>query len=164
MFAGLVLIAGAVGWDVVANEHILAQGRVVRLELAPVDPRSLMQGDFMALDYSVGRAIRAGQPDDGGYAVLRLDGRSVGRFVRVQPKAEPLASDEVALRFRVGGLPWEDGPGPIRFATNAFFFEEGTGERYEQARFGEFRVSANGEPRLTALLDADLHRLGEPLR
>ena len=45
---GLVWVSAIVGWAIWQNEDILAHGRSVRLELAPVDPRSLLQGDYMA--------------------------------------------------------------------------------------------------------------------
>ena len=42
-----------INWDIVKREAWLAEGEVVRLELAPVDPRSLMQGDYMTLNYQI---------------------------------------------------------------------------------------------------------------
>ncbi len=35
------------------KEQILAEGETVYLKLAPVDPRSLMQGDYMRLRYAI---------------------------------------------------------------------------------------------------------------
>ncbi len=35
------------------KQHLLAKGDIIILELAPVDPRSLMQGDYMALSYAL---------------------------------------------------------------------------------------------------------------
>jgi uncharacterized membrane-anchored protein len=49
----------------------------------------------------------------------------------------------------------------VQIATNAFFFQEGREPEFRTARYGEFRVGSNGEPRLTALLDGELKRLGE---
>ncbi|MBI3711463.1 MAG: GDYXXLXY domain-containing protein, partial [Burkholderiales bacterium] len=39
-----VLILCAVNYIIVQREQLLQDGRIVLLELAPVDPRSLMQG------------------------------------------------------------------------------------------------------------------------
>lgn len=161
--AGLALVLGVVGWSVRENEAILADGAVVRLELAPIDPRSLLQGDYMALNYEVQNRLRASLQREDGYAVLLPDARGVARFVRVQQAPAPLAAGEVALRYRVraGAASFGIRGGSVRFATNAFFFEEGSGKRYEKAKYGEFRVSTAGEPRLVALLDAELQRLGD---
>ena len=35
------------------KETTILKGKLVYLELAPVDPRSLMQGDYMALYYAI---------------------------------------------------------------------------------------------------------------
>ncbi len=64
----------------------------------------------------------------------------------------PLAPDEVLLRYRVR-------EGEIKFATNAFFFQEGTARRYEGARYGEFRVAPDGELLLTGLRGKELQPL-----
>ena len=48
----------------------------------------------------------------------------------------------------------------VKFASNAFFFEEGSAQHYQPARYGEFRVSADGEMLLTNLRGADLAVLG----
>jgi uncharacterized membrane-anchored protein len=154
IWIGLFCVLGGAGWGVWSNERILAAGRIVRLELAPVDPRSLMQGDYMALNYALGNALRQSPSRADGYAVLRLDARQVATLLRGQAERVPLAGDELLIRYRVRN-------GQVRVATNAFFFEEGRAAEFGSARYGEFRLDARGEPRLTALLDADLHRLGE---
>lgn len=48
-----------------------------------------------------------------------------------------------------------DQPGACipELATHAFFFEEGTAERYEAARYGAFRVAPDGELLLTGSRD-----------
>ena len=47
----------------------------------------------------------------------------------------------------------------MKFATNAFFFQEGTAKRYEAARYGEFRVASDGELLLTGLRGKELQPL-----
>lgn len=158
---GLLLVLGVGGWQVAENERILAAGQLVRLALAPVDPRSLMQGDYMALNYEVQNHVRGERPREDGFLVVQLDDNKIGRFVRTQPERLPLAPGEMALRYRVRrGMGWWGRRNGVRIATNAFFFQEGTGERFEKARYGEFRVDENGEPRLVGLLDGELRLLG----
>ena len=60
--ATLVLILGLVNLSIVGKEKHLSDGRAVYLELAPVDPRSLMQGDYMALRFAIANQIRAALP------------------------------------------------------------------------------------------------------
>jgi uncharacterized membrane-anchored protein len=151
LLAGLAILA-VVNTMVWQREQLLAAGRVVLLELAPVDPRSLMQGDYMALRFKVAaEAFGARDPDRpaaDGRLVLRVDARGVATFARIDD-GTPLGADEVAIRFRVRN-------GEPKLATNAFFFEEGSADRYEAARYGEFRVDASGEAILTGLRNREL--------
>ena len=153
--AGLLVLA-AVNWNIYGRERLLETGRVVLLELAPVDPRSLMQGDYMALrfraaDQGLGRGRGTTGADD-GYIVVRVGEHAVGTFAR-REGGEPLAEGEVRLRYRLR-------EGQVKFATNAYFFQEGTARKYASARYGEFRVAPNGDLLLTHLVGADFRRLG----
>jgi len=44
-----LVVANAAIWE---KEALISTGQVVFVELAPVDPRSLMQGDYMTLNYA----------------------------------------------------------------------------------------------------------------
>lgn len=154
LLAGLAVLA-FVNVSIHQREKLLTEGKVVLLELAPVDPRSLMQGDYMALDFAAARVLRdqheQGKRPQDGRIVLRLDPRGVGSFQRID-QGTPLAPHEVVLRYRIRDRQ-------PRFGTNAFFSQEGTAERYSAARYGEFRVAADGEAILTGLRGADLKKL-----
>jgi len=91
-----------------------------------------------------------------GRIVVRIGERGVGSFVR-RDAGEPLAAGEVLMRYRIR----ED---KVKFATNAYFFQEGTAKLYERARYGEFRVAPGGDMLLTHLVDENLTRLGPPAR
>lgn len=148
-----ILIVANVG--IYQKQRLVDSGRVVLLELAPVDPRSLMQGDYMALRFRVADEAFRGADRSAlanGRLVLALDERNVGKFVRFD-SGEPLGQGEVAIRYRVR----DNTP---KFATNAFFFEEGTADAYARARFGEFRVSPSGDAILTRMRDDKLAALG----
>jgi len=156
---GLVLSLVVVNLGIARRESVLRDGGTVLLELAPVDPRSLMQGDYMALDFALARELldrldpitrERGFGD--GYAVIAPSADRTVRLVRVQANTTPIAGGEVALRFRLRG-------GMIRIVTNAWFFPEGQGPRYEPARFGELRVGDDGEGLLVAMRDANLQPL-----
>jgi len=149
--AGVLLLVLA-NWAVFEREQQLTEGRVVLLELAPVDPRSLMQGDYMALRFTTADSIGRDKDLADGRVIVRLDERGVGSFVR-RDRGEPLAEREVALRYRVRD-------GRVKFATNAFFFQEGRARDYQGARFGEFRVAPSGDLLLTGLRGGNLELLG----
>ncbi|WP_341649051.1 GDYXXLXY domain-containing protein [Thauera humireducens] len=87
--------------------------------------------------------------------MLALDAQDRARLTGVSDT--PPGGEAVAMRIRQ-----RDGRPTI--GPNAFFFQEGTAERYEAARWGEFRVAPDGSALLTHLRDAELNRLGEQLR
>ncbi|MCD6004118.1 GDYXXLXY domain-containing protein [Vreelandella alkaliphila] len=167
VIAATVVVLAVVNWTIWQKEHHLAEGEIVYLELAPVDPRSLMQGDYMALNFALANRIRMQRAMDrheeaGGNAmqtaandsvVVRLDDASIAHFQRLDD-GTPLGDDERRLRYRLRN-------GDVRFATDAFFFQEGHAERFEPARYGQFRVNEHGELLLVALYDESLNRLGE---
>lgn len=163
VLAGIAILA-LVNMGIMGKEKLLAEGRVVFLELAPVDPRSLMQGDYMALNFGVVGNVMGALPrqaEDGtyvelrpqdGYMVVKLDETGVARFDRIHD-GETLAADEALMQFRVRN-------GMVKFATNGFFFQEGTADLYATARYGKFRVNPDGELLLTAMADENLKVLG----
>lgn len=143
--AGLAILA-LVNFSIYSRERLLTEGSVVLLQLAPVDPRSLMQGDYMALRFEVANEIRSrvvNEAPHDGHVVLTLDRHRVGTFARIDDGAPP-AANEVRMRYRLRNQQ-------IKFATNAFFFQEGDAGLYAQARFGEFRVGEDGDSILTGV-------------
>ncbi|MGS1008183.1 GDYXXLXY domain-containing protein [Achromobacter anxifer] len=166
ILGGLVLVLAVTNGGIWQREKLLASGKVVILELAPVDPRSLMQGDYMALNFAASREVtrlRLGaerpeaeesvmgyEPD--GYVMLQTDARGVGQPLRIQPDTHPHSEAEVPLRYRIRD-------NSVRIVTNAYFFPEGQAERYQVAKYGELRVAENGEALLVRMLDQDLKPL-----
>lgn len=152
------LVVGVSGQAVVDRERVLDEGRVVLFELAPVDPRSLMQGDYMALRFAIDDAL----PHRDGrsaapllrFAYLDVDAEGRARLAGVG-EALPVPSASVAVRIRM-----RDGAPSV--GPNAFFFQEGQAAAFEGARWGEFRVAADGTALLTHLRDEKLQRLGAP--
>jgi uncharacterized membrane-anchored protein len=149
--ATLVVLA-AVNGGILAKERIRSTGERIFLALAPVDPRSLMQGDYMALRFAIAEQIGAeavgadGAPRGAGRASVIVDERGVATL-------SPDGQGTLQLRYRMRGTQ-------VWLGTNAYFFEEGSAARYERARFGEFRVDRDsGEAVLVGLRGAGLEPL-----
>lgn len=163
LLAAFLLVAATVLLAVRGYEQTLVDGRIVLFELAPVDPRSLMQGDYMALAFAVDRELEGSSgpalaaekpPPPPRFAFLRLDAEGRASLAGVGKDIASPESGLVSVRIRARFNRPSIGP-------NAFFFQEGTAEQFEAARWGEFRVAADGKALLTHLRDAELHRLGE---
>ena len=157
LLSGLAILAG-INATVWRYERAMSSGEVVLLRLAPVDPRSLMQGDYMRLNYEIARELtsrdtRANQDKGSDTLVIRLDAHQVATLV-ADGKPDRLASDERLLQVHQSERQWQIGP-------DAYFFEEGTGERYEAARYGEFRLQADGKTLLVGLRDEAYQPIGQ---
>ncbi len=129
------------------KETLIRDGRPVFVELAPVDPRSLMQGDFMRLNFNVpgdAEERRAGLlRRDRPQAVAQVDERGVARLTRLD-HGEPLKPGELRLELTPKDGRWI-------LVSDAWFFAEGEAQRWSRARYGEFRVGADGRALLVDL-------------
>lgn len=157
---GLLLIIVMMTINVAKYETHLATGDTVLLELAPVDPRGFMQGDYMTLSYAIEREIfdaLENHPEEDlystasgdGYVIVALDDDRVGEFIRLaNVKPSNLTPNEMAIYYRVRN-------GSLKLATNAFFFQEGHAKAYESAEYGLFRVNDKGAPLLIDMVDSE---------
>ena len=83
-----------------------------------------------------------------GYVLVTLDKKKVASFVSLYILATS-KENEIYLKYRIRN-------GVLKFASNAFFFEEGTAPKYEKAKYGEFRVNSKGELLLVAMADENV--------
>ena len=157
LFAAAALVLAAAITLVARYEHILAHGEVVRLQLAPVDPRSLLQGDYMRLRFALDSSLREHAPHLRAGDVIRVQLDEQHR-ARLSNANAPAAARTQALIVRDGGRWLEYGR--LSVGPNAFFFRQGTGKALEAARWGEMRVAPDGTALLVRLLDENLHALG----
>lgn len=176
LFAGYVL-------SIARMESLKTSGRDVLLLLAPVDPRALLMGDYMTLDYSVNqeirRALRAAYspPDSGSPRSMFASGRKIARsfpaegvaVVRLKPLPEKDNGGNGAVPEAVfarldDGTPLAGDEAFLAFkvrgagivsAASAYYFQEGHARAYEGARFGRLKMGENGKTLLVALCGAD---------
>jgi uncharacterized membrane-anchored protein len=146
----LCLFNGAI-WQ---KERILKNGDTVLLELVTVDPRSLMQGDYMRLNYKIDTNIPAlSSAPAHGYIVIAVGPDHVGNFVRVD-NGTPLRDGERRVRFNHDGA--------TRVAPDSFMFQEGQAEFYRRARYGVFKFDGPDHYVLAGLADETRHTLVAP--
>ena len=149
----LVLIVANIGiWQ---KEDLIAHGQPVFVELAPVDPRSLMQGDFMQLSFRLPDQVwtnLAAYPNRQRPRVIaKRDALGVASLLRMD-NGSPLGRDEFLFELTPKNGNWI-------LVSDAWFFKEGEGERWAQAKYGEFRVAASGRALLVGLRGAKLEGL-----
>lgn len=149
-----VLILVFVNLQIAGKERLVTGGRTVLLQLAPIDPRSLLQGDYMALRYAMADEVAAAAKAAGisdGAIVVEPDESDVARFVALD-RGQPLTGRQQRLVFRKRGET-------VRLASDAFFFEEGRADDFAAARYGELRVAGDGTAVLVGLRDEDARPL-----
>ena len=125
-----VVVAQVVGLVAFASarQAALTQGREVTLQTAPVDPRSLLQGDYAILDYEISRLPDWMRNEPEGsvvYVVLYECGEvwCADRYSSWEPD-----QPDVFIRGRVTDRRRLD------FGIGTFFVPEGTGHIVERAR------------------------------
>jgi len=134
------------------KEQTVSSGRTVLLQLAPRDPRSLMQGDYMVLRYALANEVKPGDLAGKGRLVIKLDPSNIGSYSRLDDGTS-LGADECLLIYRRRG--------ELLLGAESFLFQEGDANLYTSARYGELKVDARGNSVLAGLRDDKLQPLGK---
>ncbi|MEO8058598.1 MAG: GDYXXLXY domain-containing protein [Burkholderiales bacterium] len=149
---GALLVLGALNFSIAGKENIKRNGEVVFLQLAPVDPRSLLQGDYMALRFALVQQLDKAVAENAREGEVRRVGVALAAN-HVGTLADGTAPATLQLRYRIRNSQ-------VWLGTNAFFFQEGDAERFSGARYGEFRVDrVSGEAVLVGLRSESLDAL-----
>ncbi|MDR3004180.1 MAG: GDYXXLXY domain-containing protein [Acidovorax sp.] len=146
---GAALVFGLVNWDVARKESVIAKGQPILVPLVPVDPRSIMQGDYMSLRFDLPYEVT--QALDQQFAatapvLASLDAQGQAQVLRLAQSGEVAGPGEILLPLKRLKGQWV-------LVSDAYFFPEGQGERFERARFGDFRVLPDGRALLVGLAD-----------
>jgi len=150
-----IVIIMVINGAIYQKEQLRASGTTLLLELAPRDPRSLIQGDYMVLRYQIAEWLEEQHVINSheGNLVVEQDNQHVAHFKSIYSGQTPLAANQHLLHFR-------QHDSQIYLGAESFFFQEGQAHYYEKARYGELRVNAAGESILIGLRDAELKPLG----
>jgi len=160
----LFVILVVLNFAIYEKEQHIAEGKTVFLKLAPVDPRSLMQGDYMALRFEIAQKIYEALPKleyerfwqrsvegSDGFVVVNVDEKNVATYHALY-KNQKLEPQQTLLQYRIRA-------DQVKFASNAFFFQEGTAKAYAKAKYGEFKVNDDNALLLVAMYDENLSKI-----
>lgn len=141
---------------ILQHEMHLKQAKTIYIALEPVDPRSMLQGDYMRLRYAlnlrdVDQADIKNQSSIVAYA--RLDRQQ--RVSAMHFQHSKAANAEIRLILKNPTNQLQD----LYPAANSFMFAEGLEPCYAQAQFAELKVDVNGKAMLANLLDQNLQSL-----
>ena len=161
VIANLLLVLAVVNGSIWKKQSIVDDGQMVLIELAPVDPRSLMQGDYMILNFALNRdeKLRKAMAEvpTRGTLLLAVDEKDVGKFHQFENEDaddQAVAENKIRLHYRKSRRG-------LQFGIESFFFQEGMADIFADAKFAELRVSSGGEAVLVGLRNEELQKLGE---
>lgn len=170
-----VVTVAYVGSVAFRHQAVRSGGDALYLALAPVDPLSLFQGQYMTVNFALEREThdRGAVPADGNgdvLAVIELDERKVGtvrefvaqeptEFVRQRLNEKYGIGKFVLLAVRLIPTPHESTTSRVEMWQKQFMFMENTEDLYDNARFGFFKVTSNGQYQLVDLADEHLKLL-----
>lgn len=121
------------------------------LKLAPVDPRSILQGDYMILNYdilSTAKSIIYNSNLENGFIIISIDKLKVAHFNSVSNKKV----DEDSIK----SISFSYNKFDVNIGTNTFLFQEGMTKDYNNSVYAEV-VLINNSIRVLNLLDEDFN-------
>lgn len=147
ILVNLIILLGLFNNSILQKEELLSNGQLILLELAPVDPRSLMQGDYIDLRYAISENSSSDSIAKRGFCVVKLEENGVAKKVRIQENKIPLNNNEYLIEYT--SRQWRG----INIGAESFFFQEGDAEKYENAKYGGVKVDNHGNSLLIGLYD-----------
>lgn len=148
----VVMQLSFIGYTAFSKEQHMQHGQLVKLELVPVDPRSLLQGDYVRLGYEISTVKNVNERGT-IQVILRKDETGVHRFVDIYSlNGKPYHPDayqtgDVLMNGKMNG-------DTVIYGIESYFVPEKTGgDVQRRARFAYVRVSRTGDAILEKVSD-----------
>ncbi|MFK2826091.1 GDYXXLXY domain-containing protein [Bacillus sp. B190/17] len=157
----LVLQLVFIGFTAWQKEQLLKNGELIALQLEPLDPRSLLQGDYVQLNYAVHTAYQNEQQNgrfiEGKIHVqLEQTAEQVpyhGKYVAVYKPVHFTKADQPAVvNEKTVTIQGKARYGNINLGIEHFFIPENTGVKWEDKNIALVRVAENGDALLETLI------------
>jgi len=136
-----ILVFGFLNYAIYSKEQLKQHGKIMLLKLVPVDPRSLMQGDYMALRYAIEPVISKQYG-----AIIRVDAKGIGQFIALYTGQE-LSKNEMVMPYSIPNNTVHIVPNEFNFLPKEHL------EYYEKAEYAMFKYNNLGHQLLIGLAD-----------
>jgi uncharacterized membrane-anchored protein len=162
-----LLQTAIIGYTIESHASILQSGTEVVLKTAPIDPRDLLRGDYVILNYEISSVpastIVGGLPKEAGEQVLSVrlhkDPDGFWRIAESSFGSLEAKPDTVVLKSQ----PFQYYPGDseqtfrVEYGIERYYVPEGEGAKLETARSdGQLsiaaRISGDGQAQIRTLL------------
>ncbi|AVQ30020.1 GDYXXLXY domain-containing protein [Fusobacterium varium] len=148
----LLLLMIVFGYSVIKEEKNLKKATFY-IKTVPVDPRSLIQGDYMVLNYDIAESARMEIGNiRKGYIRIKINDLKIAEFIRIDEEYLPPSNNEISIQFQKNGSN-------IDIGVNSYLFQEGTGNKFQKAQYAEVIELKNGKLRLKNLLDKNFIKI-----
>lgn len=140
------------GYSVIKEEKNLKKATFY-IKTVPVDPRSLIQGDYMVLNYDIAESARMEIGNiRKGYIRIKINDLKIAEFIRIDEEYLPPSNNEISIQFQKNGSN-------IDIGVNSYLFQEGTGNKFQKSQYAEVIELKNGKLRLKNLLDKNFIKI-----
>lgn len=124
----LLLLMIVFGYSVIKEEKNLKKATFY-IKTVPVDPRSLIQGDYMVLNYDIAASARMEIGNiRKGYIRIKINDLKIAEFIRIDEEYLPPSNNEISIQFQKNGSN-------IDIGVNSYLFQEGTGNKFQKAQY-----------------------------
>lgn len=142
--ASVVLLCGALAWMIADRAAILRDGREIVLKTEPIDPRDLLRGRYVRLNYAISRIapihFQHEKPDyfDSGTTVfVRLEEGDDGLWYAAEARIGAIPEDRDSgavwirgeTRYRMAST---DMPASVEYGMERFYLPEAVAPAVEQ--------------------------------
>ncbi|HZG71648.1 MAG TPA: GDYXXLXY domain-containing protein, partial [Chondromyces sp.] len=164
VLAVLALQLVIIGMTVYQKETILKEGELVALKLEPLDPRSLLQGDYVQLNYTIHNQYSDMYADrDGENGKIQVLLKRTNQSVNYQGKEISIfeagefrnGTGKVGVNEDTVSIQGISKYHTLTLGIEHFFIPENTGREWEEMDYALVRVAKNGDAILETLIDIE---------
>ncbi len=153
-----------IGWCVIITALVLynifplLMGKEVLLEIRPVDPRDLLRGDYVTLDFNISHYDESNLPNGNINVILKTDKNNVAEIAFVTQDNDKSLEKELYLKGKVIG-------NTIKYGIESYFVKEKTGREIERKinlsskSYARVKIAPNGKAKVLGLeLNKDFNK------
>lgn len=161
-----IIWTAIISFWVVKSEYILITGRKVFLKTIPVDPKDLLMGDYVILNYDISPIPERYKntkyfPNEEVYVVLKTDKDNIAAIDRIQTERkphEPLYIKGKISKCNTINPLWKTGT-CINYGIESYYVKEHTGKNLEKnLRDGalvEISIDRHGNAKVKGFADTN---------
>lgn len=151
LLINFILVITLINVMMYQSEQTIKNGKLVFFEIVPIDPRSIIQGDYMTLNYNISSQGDKKMPSS-GVAYIGINKEQI--VVEINQDSTLLDKS-----LRVLPIQYTKVGSRLRFGIESYLFQEGKAKSFEKAKYSGVRINATGNCILVGLYKSDLEEI-----